>query len=189
MNIKKALIPSAWKAAIMAGLFIVASSGSLVVAESGGEDSVRLKAAVEYPMGEFAQSVALADLTGNGHLDVMTANRNNDSVPVRLGAGDGFGEETVYASDPEPLFVRVDRVTSAAIEAVNGLIQLTRRRARGYRNFGNLRAIAYWTAGNLDLELPEIYARYIAKRQLFTGSTSTVRNFNNSIRISPIDVN
>lgn len=39
--------------------------------------------------------------------------------------------------------------TSAAIEAVNGLLQLARRRARGYRRFENFRAIAYWIAGGL----------------------------------------
>lgn len=39
--------------------------------------------------------------------------------------------------------------TSAAIEAVNGLLQLARRRARGYRCFENFRAIAYWIAGGL----------------------------------------
>jgi transposase len=46
------------------------------------------------------------------------------------------------------------RVTSAAIEAVNGIIQTARRRARGFRNFDNLRAIAYWMAGRLELKLP-----------------------------------
>ncbi len=40
--------------------------------------------------------------------------------------------------------------TSAAIEALNGKLQLARRRARGYRNFENFRAIAYWIAGNLQ---------------------------------------
>lgn len=49
-----------------------------------------------------------------------------------------------------------DRVTSAAIEAINGLIQTARRRARGYRNFENLRAISYWIAGRLDLQLPTL---------------------------------
>lgn len=42
--------------------------------------------------------------------------------------------------------------TSAAIEAINGLLQLARRRARGYRRFENFRAIAYWIAGGLTLE-------------------------------------
>ena len=46
------------------------------------------------------------------------------------------------------------RITSAAIEAINGVIQAARRRARGFRNFANLRAIAYWMAGDLDLKIP-----------------------------------
>ena len=47
-----------------------------------------------------------------------------------------------------------DRLTSAAIEAINGVIQSARRRARGFRNFENLKAIAYWMAGDLDLKIP-----------------------------------
>jgi transposase len=42
--------------------------------------------------------------------------------------------------------------TSAAIEAINGLLQLARRRARGYRRFENFRAIAYWIAGSLKID-------------------------------------
>ena len=41
--------------------------------------------------------------------------------------------------------------TSAAIEAINGLLQLAKRRARGYRRFENFQAMAYWIAGKLDL--------------------------------------
>lgn len=41
--------------------------------------------------------------------------------------------------------------TSAAIEAINGLLQLARRRARGYRRFENFQAIAYWIAGGLEI--------------------------------------
>jgi len=44
--------------------------------------------------------------------------------------------------------------TSAAIEALNGKLQLAKRHARGYRNFENFRAIAYLIAGNLPLERP-----------------------------------
>lgn len=43
--------------------------------------------------------------------------------------------------------------TSALIESMNSRLQLARRRARGYRNFRNFRAIAYWTAGDLNLGL------------------------------------
>jgi transposase len=42
--------------------------------------------------------------------------------------------------------------TSAAIEAINGLLQLARRRERGYRRFENFRAIAYWIAGSLKID-------------------------------------
>jgi transposase len=46
----------------------------------------------------------------------------------------------------------ISRTTSAAIEAINGVIQHARRRARGFRNFANFRAIAYLMAGLLDLK-------------------------------------
>lgn len=45
--------------------------------------------------------------------------------------------------------------TSAAIEALNGKLQLARRQARGYRNFENFRAIAYLVAGDLPLSRPQ----------------------------------
>lgn len=45
------------------------------------------------------------------------------------------------------------RITSAAIESINGIIQTARRRARGFRNFANFKAICYWMAGNLDLNI------------------------------------
>lgn len=44
--------------------------------------------------------------------------------------------------------------TSAAIEAVNGLLQLARARARGYRTFRNFQAMAYWIAGSLTIHKP-----------------------------------
>lgn len=44
--------------------------------------------------------------------------------------------------------------TSAALEAVNGLLQLARARARGYRTFRNFQAIAYWIAGKLVINEP-----------------------------------
>jgi transposase len=53
------------------------------------------------------------------------------------------------------------RITSAAIEAINGIIQTARRRARGFRNFENLKAICYWMAGRLDLQIPSAFAHPI----------------------------
>ncbi len=48
------------------------------------------------------------------------------------------------------------RLTQGPIEAINGLIQLAKRRARGFRNLAYLRAIAYWVAGKLTLNLPSL---------------------------------
>jgi transposase len=44
------------------------------------------------------------------------------------------------------------RITQGAIEAINGIIQLAKRRARGYRNFLYLRTIAYWNTGKLNID-------------------------------------
>ena len=45
-----------------------------------------------------------------------------------------------------------ERITQGAIEAINGIIQLAKRRARGFRNFVYLRTIAYWNTGKLDIK-------------------------------------
>jgi transposase len=42
------------------------------------------------------------------------------------------------------------RLTNAAIEAVNGILQLAKRMARGFRNFHYFRIAAYLKAGNLN---------------------------------------
>ena len=49
------------------------------------------------------------------------------------------------------------RITSAAIESINSIIQTARRRARGFRNFANLKAICYWMAGDLNLKIPSAF--------------------------------
>src|ERR1700751_5720946 len=48
------------------------------------------------------------------------------------------------------------RITQGAIEAINGIIQLAKRRARGFRNFSYLRTIAYWVAAKLKVPLPSL---------------------------------
>ena len=47
-------------------------------------------------------------------------------------------------------------MTSAAIEAVNGVIQLAKRMARGFKNFIYFRTAAYHRAGKLTLAVPTI---------------------------------
>jgi transposase len=41
------------------------------------------------------------------------------------------------------------RLTQGAVEAINRIIQLAKRRARGYRNFSYLSVIAYLVAARL----------------------------------------
>lgn len=48
------------------------------------------------------------------------------------------------------------RLTQGPIEAINGIIQLAKRRSRGFRNLAYLRTIAYWVAGKLTLNLPSL---------------------------------
>jgi transposase len=47
-------------------------------------------------------------------------------------------------------------ITSGAIEAVNGLIQVAKRLARGFRSFANFQAMAYLKAGKLVLDVPAL---------------------------------
>ena len=46
------------------------------------------------------------------------------------------------------------RLTNAAMEAINGVIQLAKRTARGYRSFQYLRIAAYLKLAQLQFDLP-----------------------------------
>ena len=48
------------------------------------------------------------------------------------------------------------RVTNGVIEAINGLLQLAKRMARGFRSFATFRTIALLKAGRLKLDLPQL---------------------------------
>lgn len=48
------------------------------------------------------------------------------------------------------------RVTNGVIEAINGLLQLAKRLARGFRSFANFRLMALLKAGRLKLDLPTV---------------------------------
>lgn len=45
------------------------------------------------------------------------------------------------------------RLTNAAMEAVNGILQIAKRMARGFRNFSYFRTMAYLKAGHLNLSI------------------------------------
>ena len=53
------------------------------------------------------------------------------------------------------------RLTCAASESLNGILQTARRRARGCRNFENRKAIRSWLAGHLDLPIPSPFTHPI----------------------------
>lgn len=48
------------------------------------------------------------------------------------------------------------RETNGVMEAVNGLLQLAKRMARGFRSFACFRLMALLKAGRLKLDLPEL---------------------------------
>ena len=48
------------------------------------------------------------------------------------------------------------RLTNAAIEAVNGILQMAKRMARGFRNFHYFRIAAYLKAGHLNIHTPQL---------------------------------
>lgn len=48
------------------------------------------------------------------------------------------------------------KFTNAAMEATNGIIQLAKRRARGFRSFENLRTLAYLLGADLRFDLPTL---------------------------------
>jgi transposase len=48
------------------------------------------------------------------------------------------------------------RVTNGVIEAINGLLQLAKRMARGFRSFRNFQLMALLKAGRLQLQLPAL---------------------------------
>jgi hypothetical protein len=55
---------------------------------------------VSFPTGPDPEYVALADLTGNGLLDIITANRQGDSVSVLMNLGGSFGPPVAYNFAP-----------------------------------------------------------------------------------------
>jgi transposase len=68
-----------------------------------------------------------------------------------VGKGDEFGR-TLQRHLHGILGYFKNYTTSAAIEAINGLLQLARQRACGYLTIRNFQAMAYWIASGLSIE-------------------------------------
>jgi transposase len=67
-----------------------------------------------------------------------------------------LGQDRPPALGGHPFAYFDSGLTSAAIEAINGIIQLAKRIARGFKNFIYFRTAAYLRAGCLRFELPVI---------------------------------
>jgi len=72
-------------------------SVSIFLASDGG--GYRLSSS--YPLGSGPSSVALADLNGDKILDIIALNRDDKTVTVQLGLGDGSFQQPFTFSEPE----------------------------------------------------------------------------------------
>lgn len=61
---------------------------------------------------------------------------------------------TIRAHEQGVLRYFTSRISNGVMEGINGLIQLAKSRARGFRTTRNMIAMVYLTAGQLDLALP-----------------------------------
>jgi hypothetical protein len=74
---------------------------------------------MNYPVGAFPDSVATADLTGNGILDLVVVNEGDQTLSVLLGNGDGtFQNVHTYATGSEPNAIAVGDFTNNGIPDV-----------------------------------------------------------------------
>ncbi len=85
---------------VVANSFSSASSSvSVLLATGGGSFQPR----VDVPAGSQAKAVVVADLNGDGHLDIATANYGGGNASVLLGHGDGtFAPHVEYAAGTSP---------------------------------------------------------------------------------------
>lgn len=64
---------------------------------------------------------------------------------------------TIKAHWKELLAFARTRLTNAAAEALNGLIQTIKRKSRGFKLVSHFRAMIFLLAGNLTFDLPEVF--------------------------------
>lgn len=113
-------------------LFLIHAFISPAIANAEGQpDSkpLHMHPAVNYPTGGFPQSVALADLNGDGSPDLITADRGENTLTIRIGNMDGtFGEASSFETTETPLFVlaadlnkngNIDLVTSSRSNSIS----------------------------------------------------------------------
>jgi Bacterial Ig-like domain (group 3)/FG-GAP-like repeat/FG-GAP repeat len=93
------------------------TKGAVAVLLGNGDGT--FQAAIEYLSGgAYPYSLKIADLNGDGKLDVVAANSDSGNVGVLLGNGNGTFQKAVTYSSGET--IRVVQITSVAVADVNG---------------------------------------------------------------------
>lgn len=87
---------------------LLACAAAALTLLAGAAAAFPFTAAVNYGAGEDPASVAAADLDGDGSVDLIVANNDDDNVSVLLGNGDGtFDLQVAYAVGDNPSSVAV----------------------------------------------------------------------------------
>jgi hypothetical protein len=93
------------------------TKGAVAVLLGNGDGT--FQAAIEYLSGgAYPYSLKVADLNGDGKLDVIAANSDSGNVGVLLGNGNGTFQKAVTYSSGET--IRVVQISSVAVADVNG---------------------------------------------------------------------
>ena len=82
------------------------TSGGYWVSVMEGNGDGTFASPVNYDVGDFPRSTAIADTNGDNFLDLVVANVNSDNVSVLMNNGDGtFAAAINYATGNKPTFV------------------------------------------------------------------------------------
>lgn len=91
--------------ALVSAAVVVAAVGAALVAfrRRDPPKDPRFGAAKTYRTGDAPRALAIADLNGDGHLDIATANAIGNSVSILFGKGDGtFRDAVSYGTVSQP---------------------------------------------------------------------------------------
>jgi hypothetical protein len=81
-------------------------SGTVAIFLGNGDGT--FQSPVSYNDGQYPQSMAAADVNGDGNLDLISTNLASSNISVMLGNGDGtFQAQTAYGTGDSPSFIAV----------------------------------------------------------------------------------